>query len=238
MKKKQGYCSACHQNKPHRRLPGLFSILNLLMLGIPGLFGISTWSCTHCNTECICLRRRRERPQIDSSANSRKGLPEPPPNGGLLSSPEEARQGEIPIQRVGNIERTDRSLVVQTVRSRLYSDKYRDGVVKRILSGITSIAEVRESLGLSEADVIDWIKQSFQRKEDRVEELRGALKLYQQNNPDAEVGRLVAEIERSELTRAASRAVQLPVAPKARPNSLPDHFLESAINTEAELATE
>jgi len=185
MGRKEGFCESCQQNKDHRRIAGLFSLLNLVLLGIPSLFGISTWSCVHCRSTRIFLARQREvRKKVPANSFRRVSL-SPPPNGGL--KPQDLKK-------------------VEPRRSRLYSEKYRDGVVKRIISGITSVTEVRESLELPESDVIGWIKESFQRKEDRVEMLREALMLYQKDSPDFDVEQVVFDVERSEAAKARSRA--------------------------------
>jgi len=137
--------------------------------------------------------RQRELSRKISTSSFQKALPKPPPNGGLKSSA---------------------APKVISTRSKLYSEKYRDGVVKRIVSGITSITEVKESLELSESDVVDWIKQCFQRKEDRVEMLREALELYKKDIPDFNVERLMLSVKRSELAKARSIADKPPVEPQ------------------------
>ena len=172
MNRKEGFCESCQQNKPHRRVAGVFSLINLLLLGIPSLFGISTWGCTHCRSTRILLLRQREVSKKIPTSSFRRVATPPPPNGGLKP---------VTAQKV------------ESTRSRLYSEKYRDGVVKRIVARITSIKEVQESLELPESDVVDWIKQSFQRKEDRVEMLRESLMLHKKVNPDFDVEQVVSE---------------------------------------------
>ena len=189
MSRKQGFCESCQQNKPHRRIAGVFSLLNLMLLGIPTLFGISTWQCTHCRSIRIFLMKQRAsapKKARSSSCSYPRALPSPPPNGGLKS--------QTP--------KTDTPKKVKSTRSRLYSEKYRDGVVKRIVSGITSIKEVQESLELPESDVIDWIKQSFQRKEDRVEMLREVLMVQKKDNPEFEFDVDQVMLEVSEIAKA------------------------------------
>ena len=189
MSRKEGFCESCQQNKPHRRIAGVFSLLNLMLLGIPTLFGISTWQCTHCRSMRIFLMKQRAsapKKARSSSYSYPRALPSPPPNGGLKS--------QTP--------KTDTPKKVKSTRSRLYSEKYRDGVVKRIVSGITSIKEVQESLELPESDVIDWIKQSFQRKEDRVEMLREVLMVQKKDNPEFEFDVDQVMLEVSEIAKA------------------------------------
>ncbi len=234
MKHKQGYCLSCHQNKRHHRIAGVFSTLNLISLGCLSLLGISTWSCDHCRSKRIFLWSKGGLPVTEKSSRTPTDLlSELPPNDRLepvgpndaVPQESQARQAES----AGNYIRTDRSLVVQATRSRLYSQKYRDGVVHRILSGVTTISDVRESLGLSEADVIDWIKQTFGRKEQRVEELRSALRSYQRSKPDVDVDRLLLEIEQDCQRRLRLRTVE--TVSKFHPSSPAKHerFADSLV---------
>lgn len=189
MGSKEGFCESCQQNKDHRRVAGVFSLINLMLLGIPSLFGISTWQCVHCRSRRVFLVRSRKVSKKIPASSFRRVLPQPPPNGRLKTAV------EAPVK-------------AKSTRSRLYSTKYRDGVVKRIVSGITSITEVKESLQLPESDVVDWIKQSFQRKEDRVEMLREALMLYQKANPDFNVERVIRDVEATESAKVKTDVVE------------------------------
>jgi hypothetical protein len=184
MGRKHGFCDSCQENKDHRRVAGVFSLINLILLGIPSLFGISTWSCTHCRSRRVLLTRQREVNKKIPASSFRRVSHSARPNGGL-KSPSPPKE--------------------KSHRSRLYSEKYRDGVVKRIVSGITSISEVRESLELPESDVVDWIKESFQRKEDRVEMLREALMIHQKEVPDFDVEQIIFDVKRSEAAKERSR---------------------------------
>ena len=83
----------------------------------------------------------------------------------------------------GNFIKSDQSLVMQSGRAKLYSEKYRDGIVNRILAEKTTIGEVRESLGLSEYDVVQWIKQSMDRKTEHIAELKAQVAALKKNLP-------------------------------------------------------
>jgi transposase-like protein len=89
-----------------------------------------------------------------------------------------------PQSSAGNFLRNDQSLVMRTVRSDRFTDKFRDGVVQRILNGSTTIADVRQQHHLTEQDVIAWMKDSFDRKQKRVDELKGQLNLAQSTDDD------------------------------------------------------
>ena len=81
-------------------------------------------------------------------------------------------------------------------------------MARRVVSGITSIAEVKESLELSDSDVLDWLKQSFQRKEDRVEMLREALISYQKDRPEFNVEEAMLDITSNQMAEQNSPKVQ------------------------------
>ena len=186
MSRKEGFCDSCQQNKDHRRVAGVFSLINLFLLGVPSLFGISTWACTHCRSVRIFLFRQREvRQEIRSSSFHKTA--QPSPNGAL--------KPQAPRKR-------------KSTRSQLYSEKYRDAVARRVVSGITSIAEVKQSLELSDSDVLDWLKQSFQRKEDRVEMLREALISYQKDRPEFNVEEAMLDITSNQMAEQNSPKVQ------------------------------
>lgn len=84
----------------------------------------------------------------------------------------------------GNYLRNDQSLVMRSVRSDRFTDKFRDGIVQRILSGTTTIADVRQQHHLTEQDVIAWMKDSFDRKQKRLDAANEQLKLTQSSDQD------------------------------------------------------
>ena len=84
----------------------------------------------------------------------------------------------------GNYLRNDQSLVMRSARSDRFTEKFRDGIVHRILNGTTTLAEVREQYFLTEQDLIDWMKQSFDRKQKRIDELTERLRLAESEDKD------------------------------------------------------
>jgi transposase-like protein len=84
----------------------------------------------------------------------------------------------------GNFLRNNQSLVMRSARSDRFTEKFRDGMVQRILNGTTTIAEVREQHHLTEQDVIDWMKHSFDRKQKRIDRLVEILRKTQTNDED------------------------------------------------------
>lgn len=73
---------------------------------------------------------------------------------------------------------------MRSVRSDRFTDKFRDGIVQRILNGTTTIADVREQHHLTEQDVIAWMKDSFDRKQKRLDDANEQLKLTQSSDSD------------------------------------------------------
>jgi hypothetical protein len=109
----------------------------------------------------------------------------------LLSGPHRKRRGSNPSEKpktddqslndtvretapqepIGNVLRTDESLLVRKARASRFTEKFRDSVVKRILSGQATIGQMRHELKLSERDLLDWIAESNREKDDRIIEL-------------------------------------------------------------------
>lgn len=85
----------------------------------------------------------------------------------------------------GNFLRNNQSLIMRSARSDRFTEKFRDGIVHRILDGTTTIAEVREQYYLTEQDVIDWMKHSFDRKQKRIDRLVKILRKSQSADTDS-----------------------------------------------------
>lgn len=84
----------------------------------------------------------------------------------------------------GNYLRNNQSLVMRSARSDRFTEKFRDGIVQRILNGTTTLAEVREQYFLTEQDLIDWMKHSFDRKQKRIDDLTEQLRRMQTEDKD------------------------------------------------------
>ena len=75
----------------------------------------------------------------------------------LQSDDDVAAESKSRFEHVGNVTRSDDSLLVRKARAARYSKKFREAVVERILSGKSTISQVKDELGLSERDLLDWI---------------------------------------------------------------------------------
>ena len=100
------------------------------------------------------------------------------------SSKVESNSEENAQSSAGNFLRNDQSLVMRSARSDRFTDKFKEGIVQRILQGTTTIADVREQHYLTEQDVITWMKQSFDRKQKRIDDLIQQLRRSESNDED------------------------------------------------------
>ena len=75
------------------------------------------------------------------------------------------------VESGGNYLRREKSLIARKERCSRYSDKYRESIVQKILDGDSTIAEVRQELGLSELDILDWISLAYDDRGRKIKEL-------------------------------------------------------------------
>ncbi len=183
-----GFCSSCHKNVPHRRWIGhpVLLVLDLLTLRIGRLLRIGPWYCVHCDRRATLLPLRRP-DAIDyrSAALGNEIAPEKrrekvnsnssefePAELAPSSATQSSVQAELePAESVGNFIKTDSSLLMKSTRLQRYSEKYRDAVVRRILTRSSSIKQVREEKQLSESEITDWIADFFQRQQEKIDAL-------------------------------------------------------------------
>ncbi len=151
-----GYCPSCSQNIHHSRCSEQL---------IFGFWRVGLWYCCRCDRKSFFLR----------FPNSRRPTSHWPP-------PEGVGRGAA---TVGNFIRSDNSLVLRQKRSSRYSQKFRDGIVQRITMGKGSISQLCVELKVTESDLVAWIGDLLQRRQDRVDELSMMLKAYSQTNARA-----------------------------------------------------
>lgn len=149
-----GYCSACSRNVQHFRGPKklaarLIDAFSLYVLNY------GPWFCSHCDRKAKSLPWIRKRQPTNRRISDRL-------NG---------------AQRVGNFIRSD-GLVLRKKRSGRYSRKYREGVVSRLLNGRTSVVQLTAELDVSEADLMAWISDLLEERDERIVELTSLLRSY------------------------------------------------------------
>lgn len=138
----------------------LFWILDLLTLRIFKLLRLGPWYCFQCELKTFRLKRtRRHAPTYHSDTSQ------------VNFNPKSASESISNSQAVGNYLKNEQSLVMRDKRSNRYSQKFRDSTVARILSGATTIAQVRQELGVSEQDIVGWMANVALKKQERIDEL-------------------------------------------------------------------
>lgn len=98
---------------------------------------------------------------------------------------------------IGNFIVDQKSLVVRSQRLLRYSEKYRDSVIEKILSGDITIREARSDKDISEAEIISWIADRMQRLEAEVAQI--------QNNEFIPSLQVISDEVALESTRRKSR---------------------------------
>ncbi len=210
--KKLGYCKQCLRNVPHElffRWP-VFRLLNHL----PELMGriwVSSWNCCACEKHVFVLRRPLANATVDNAATEMDDVrpfvtPRSEASRGMFlrllfrrntdaesldasgMETESQEESESPAsEKVGNFLRSDESLILQSTRASRYSRKYREGIVERILAGQATISQIRNELGVSEREVLDWINERVFRQQAKIAKLTQVVKSVQQLTLETEV---------------------------------------------------
>lgn len=170
-----GFCPMCMQNVEHVRKfsSPFFWILDLFSLRILRLFRLGPWYCFQCERKTFYLKwSRRSAPTYHSDTSE------------VNFSPKSSSQPNSDSQSIGNYLRNEQSLVMKDKRSNRYSQKFRDSTVARILTGATTIAQVRQELNVSEQDIIGWIANVAVKRQERIDELVDALGAIRPDLPE------------------------------------------------------
>lgn len=188
--KKIGFCKQCLRNVPHIlyfRWPFL-RFLNR-NLEFADSLPLGSWHCCGCEKNSFRLKRPDGEVATDVTSTTMDDIvpwpdrSDPTQRFGLLfrrkrktkvlepSSQPEHKEAEESFEHVGNVTRSDESLLVRKARAARYSKKFRDGVVDRVLSGKSTITQVRNELKLSERDILDWINDRVMRQDQKITKL-------------------------------------------------------------------
>ena len=172
-------------------------MFDLLTLKLTRFVRLGPWYCVHCDNKVVVLPLRR-RDAIDYRSAALKTENDPTnfrqqtaptpiakPAASKLAAPAASKpvpahaggQSSKPVvaeletaESVGNFIKAESSLVKST-RIQRFSAKYRDAVVRRILSGSASIKQIREEKDLSETEITDWIADLFERQQRKIDAL-------------------------------------------------------------------
>ena len=143
---------------------------------------IGSWHCCGCERNTLRIRRPDPEATTDVTSTSLKDLVEwpdrsdPKQRPGLLfrrkkkakvGQTKTATESSSKFEHVGNVTRSDDSLLVRKGRAARYSKKFRESVVERLLTGKSTITQLRKELGLSERDLLDWIEDKEAEQDNR-----------------------------------------------------------------------
>jgi transposase-like protein len=178
-----GYCPLCMQNVEHtRKFSSIFTfLLDRLTFGFLRAFRIGPYYCFQCESKSLYLRPVRRNAPTFNSQTSGVNFSDPRVDRRRKSrNPQsDPADSEPAVESVGNFLKTEHSLLMQDRRSNKFTQKFRDGTVRKILNGTASIQDVRRELEVSEADLIRWIAELVNRKEQRIEELVTILQSFE-----------------------------------------------------------
>jgi len=190
-KRTSGFCSSCQKNVPHLRWihSPILLIFDLLSFSLARLIRFGPWYCVHCKNKRTFLPLHKP-PGIDYCSTVSPKEETQPSNFGPKATTSEAQSTNSttpasppistpppmpaplqPAESVGNFIKTDSSLLMKSTRLQRYSEKYRDAVVRRILSGAISLQQARKEKQLSESEIIDWICDLVDRQQQKIETL-------------------------------------------------------------------
>ncbi len=154
---KLGYCDRCGENTHFRLVSAQFSRRPLAWVLTRVAHG--PWFCGQC---------RYERWAVHRPLNAAQGSDDR--TGASVS--------------VGNFIRGESNLVMQSTRSSRYTDKFRAGVVQRVLEGKQSLSRIAEELDVPQADLLVWVAQQFDRQQQQIEQLTQMVVQLSELGPD------------------------------------------------------
>ncbi len=73
---------------------------------------------------------------------------------------------------------------MQSARSSRYSEKFRAGVVQRVLDGKHSLGQIANELEVPQADILVWIAQQFDRKQHQIDQLSSTIARMRKLTPN------------------------------------------------------
>jgi transposase-like protein len=201
--KKIGHCKQCLRNVPHI-LHFRWPVLRLLnrwpefAASLPR----ASWYCCACEKNTFKLQRPLDDVLLDSTSTDMDDIvpwrdrSDPAERGGFFfrRKPKQSTTETVvdeadeaaEFEKVGNFLRSDESLLVQQARVGRYTKKFREGVVDRILSGGSTITQVRKELGLSERDILNWINDRVLQKDARIAKLTEVVDAVRNITADAD----------------------------------------------------
>lgn len=164
---KLGYCVSCRRNVHHFRGSKSWSARCFDFVSLY-VFNFGPWYCSRCECRSQILPWfRRKEPTL--------------------------RRIDDGTEAIGNFIRSDGSLVLRKKRSSRYSQKFREGVVLRLLTGKTNLAQLTTELKVTEADLMSWVNEVLLSRDERIQQLTSLLKSYHRA-----AGNLIGVVDQSE----------------------------------------
>lgn len=210
--KKIGFCKQCMRNVPHvlyfswpvfRYLNQHLEFANSLPMG--------SWHCCGCERNSFTIKRPDPEVTTDMTSTTMSDIVDWPDRNdrsqrtGLLfhrkrksttTKSNATEEPDVEFEHVGNVTRGDDSLLVRKARAARYSKKFRESVVERILTGKSTISQLRNELGLSERDLLDWINEKVMVQSSQIKKLSQVVNA---------VKHLAIEVTPSDATHEQSR---------------------------------
>ena len=152
-----GYCERCGENTCFRLVHARF--LRRPLAWILTRVFIGPWFCDQCRVE----RQTVQRP--------------------LKSNADDDHRVEASLS-VGNFIRGETNLVMQSTRSSRYTEKFRAGVVQRILEGKQTLSQIADELDVPQPDLLVWVAQQFDHKQQQIEQLTRTVERLSKLTPD------------------------------------------------------
>ena len=155
---RKGFCKDCRANVSHARRfrTKLGWLLDFLTFQFTARFRLGSWRCPQCGRRSIYLHLPRSDVKTIQFGDNTKS---------------ETTEDGLTVEHAGNFLLNEKSLLARRERCNRYSEKYRESIVHKILVSDTTIAEVRQELGLSEQDILDWIAQAYDDRGLKIKEL-------------------------------------------------------------------
>ncbi len=187
---RKGYCRDCQANVNHLRrfVSHIAWLLDALTFRFIGRFRFGYWHCMQCTRKSVYLPLARRDVRTIAPLQT------------------ESESESHPVETAGNYLRNE-SLLSKKGRISRYSSKYREGVVKKILSGHATIAEMKRELNVSEADLLDWIASAFDGQNGKIRQLTEIINRLNANG-NVQLLKLQEELRDNVVEASATRDLQ------------------------------
>ncbi len=192
IKLKLGYCPHCMKNLAHAGTQDglLYHLGNVLALGTFRFWRVGSWNCTLCNRQSLRLMGcRRHVPTLRE------------PGGQSTIEPTDSNLQAT--ESVGNFIKQEVSLVARRERANRFSVKFRDNVVRRLISTDCSMSDLCNDLQISESDIVDWLADHISRQQERCERLENDLKQLEATENSLDLQRRLSHHEEEQQSFVA-----------------------------------